>query len=56
MLFRSGLTMLNTKLIAEIDEIVELNIGHSIIARSVFIGLANAVSEMKALMEEARDL
>ncbi len=51
-----GLTMQNTKLIAEIDEIVELNIGHSIIARSVFIGLANAVSEMKALMQEARDL
>jgi pyridoxine 5-phosphate synthase len=43
-------------LIAEINEIVELNIGHSIVARSVFIGLANAVSEMKALMLEARGI
>ncbi len=51
-----GLTIQNTKLIAEISEIVELNIGHSIVARSVFIGLANAVSEMKALMLEARDI
>jgi pyridoxine 5-phosphate synthase len=51
-----GLTIQNTKLIAEINEIVELNIGHSIVARSVFIGLANAVSEMKALMLEARDI
>jgi pyridoxine 5-phosphate synthase len=51
-----GLTIQNTKLIAEICEIVELNIGHSIVARSVFIGLANAVSEMKALMLEARDI
>ena len=51
-----GLTIQNTKLIAEINEIVELNIGHSIIARSVFIGLASAVSEMKALMQEARNI
>ena len=51
-----GLTIQNTKLIAEINEIVELNIGLSIVARSVFIGLANAVSEMKALMLEARDI
>ena len=51
-----GLTIQNTRLIAEINEIVELNIGHSIVARSVFIGLANAVSEMKALMLEARGI
>ncbi len=51
-----GLTIQNTKLIAEINEIVELNIGHSIIARSVFIGLVNAVNEMKALMQEARNI
>ncbi len=51
-----GLTIQNTGLIAEINEIVELNIGHSIVARSVFIGLANAVSEMKALMLEARGI
>ena len=51
-----GLTIQNTKLIAEINEIVELNIGHSIVARSVFIGLENAVSEIKELMLEARDI
>ncbi len=51
-----GLTMQNTKLIAEINEIVELNIGHSIVARSVFIGLENAVSEIKELMLEARGI
>jgi pyridoxine 5-phosphate synthase len=32
----------------------ELNIGHSIIGQAVFDGLAGAVSEMKALMREAR--
>ncbi|MDP6728031.1 MAG: pyridoxine 5'-phosphate synthase [Gammaproteobacteria bacterium] len=51
-----GLTIQNTKMIAEINEIVELNIGHSIVARSVFIGLENAVSEIKELMLEARDI
>ncbi len=51
-----GLTIQNTKLIAEINEIVELNIGHSIVARSVFIGLENAVSEIEELMLEARDI
>ncbi len=51
-----GLTMQNTRLIAKINEIVELNIGHSIVARSVFIGLERAVSEMKTLILEAREL
>lgn len=49
-----GLTMENTTAIAKIPEIVELNIGHSIIARAVFVGLAQATQEMKALMIEAR--
>ena len=35
-------------------EIVELNIGHSIVARAVFTGLEAAVREMKALMLAAR--
>jgi len=35
--------------VAEIDGMEELNIGHSIIARSIFVGLEEAVSEMKAL-------
>ena len=49
-----GLTLKNTKAIAEISSIVELNIGHSIIARSLFVGLASATSEMKQLLKEAR--
>ena len=50
-----GLTMDNTKAIAAINDMVELNIGHSIIARSLFVGLANATSEMKQLLQEARN-
>ena len=49
-----GLTMENTTAIAKLPEIVELNIGHSIIARAVFIGLEAATREMKNLMLEAR--
>ena len=49
-----GLHYRNVGAIAAIDEIVELNIGHSIVARAVFDGLALAVSEMKRLMLEAR--
>lgn len=49
-----GLTLLNTTAVAEIESIVELNIGHSIISRALFVGLANATSEMKALLLEAR--
>ena len=49
-----GLTMENTTAIAQLPEIVELNIGHSIIARAVFIGLESATREMKNLMLETR--
>jgi pyridoxine 5-phosphate synthase len=51
-----GLNYDNVQPIAAIGEIVELNIGHSIIARAVFDGIATAVSEMKRLMNEARKL
>jgi pyridoxine 5-phosphate synthase len=37
-----------------LPEIVELNIGHSIIARAVFVGLATATQEMKNLILGAR--
>lgn len=50
-----GLHYQNVKEIAAIPEIVELNIGHAIISRAVFDGLAMAVSEMKRLMTSARD-
>lgn len=49
-----GLNCENVQSIASIPEIVELNIGHAIVARSVFIGLDKAVEEMKKLMLDAR--
>ncbi len=49
-----GLHYDNVAAIACIPEIVELNIGHSIVARALFDGLAVAVSEMKRRMLEAR--
>lgn len=49
-----GLNYQNVQAIAKIPEIHELNIGHGIIARALFMGLENAVREMKRLMLEAR--
>jgi len=49
-----GLNYHNVKPVAAIPEIVELNIGHAIIARALFDGLAAAVTAMKALMLAAR--
>jgi pyridoxine 5-phosphate synthase len=50
-----GLHYHNVQPVAAIREIVELNIGHSIISRAVFDGLATSVREMKALMVAARE-
>lgn len=49
-----GLHYHNVGAVAAIPEVVELNIGHAIIARAITAGLATAVSEMKQLMREAR--
>jgi len=49
-----GLTVANVGLVAAIPEIEELNIGHSIISRSVFVGLDRAVKEMREAMRAAR--
>ena len=49
-----GLTLANTAEVAAIETIVEFNIGHSIISRAVFVGLAEAVREMKALLLASR--
>ena len=46
-----GLNYQNVKRMHEIPNLVELNIGHSIIARSIFVGLEQAIKEMKALCE-----
>lgn len=48
-----GLNYHNVYEMMKIDEIVELNIGQSIIARSVFSGLADAIKEMKKLTTRA---
>ncbi len=45
-----GLTYHNVHPIVRIPEIEELNIGHSIISRAVFVGIEQAVSEMVALL------
>ena len=45
-----GLTYRNVKPIAAIDEMRELNIGHSIVARAIFVGFEQAVREMKRLI------
>jgi pyridoxine 5-phosphate synthase len=45
-----GLNYVNVKRIAEIKEIEELNIGHSIVARAVIVGLDRAVREMIELI------
>lgn len=45
-----GLTYRNVTPIAEIQGMEELNIGHSIVARAVFVGMAEAVREMKDLI------
>ena len=47
-----GLHYENVERIASIDGITELNIGHSIIARAVFLGLAGAVKEMKNRIDQ----
>lgn len=49
-----GLHIENVQSIAAIPHIHELNIGHSIVARALFIGMQRAVEEMKTLMLTAR--
>jgi pyridoxine 5-phosphate synthase len=51
-----GLHYFNVKPIAAIPEIIELNIGHAIIARAAIDGLEKAVRDMKRLMLEARNV
>ena len=48
-----GLNYHNVEAIAAIPGMNELNIGHAIVARAVFVGLKEAVSEMRALLEKA---
>jgi pyridoxine 5-phosphate synthase len=47
-----GLHRHNVQDVARLPHMIELNIGHSIIARSIFIGLEKAVREMAALIRQ----
>ena len=47
-----GLNYHNVRSVARIPDMAELNIGHSIIARALFVGLASAVAEMKKIINE----
>jgi pyridoxine 5-phosphate synthase len=49
-----GLTYENVTPVAAIDEIEELNIGHSIVSRSVFTGIERATREMAEILRRAR--
>jgi pyridoxine 5-phosphate synthase len=49
-----GLTLDNVQPVAAIEQIVELNIGHALVAEAVFTGLGAAVADMKRKMLEAR--
>jgi pyridoxine 5-phosphate synthase len=49
-----GLNLHNVGAVAAIPGIVELNIGHSIVARALYVGLPGAVKEMREAMDEGR--
>src|SRR3954467_6495742 len=49
-----GLTVANVRPVAAIPEIEELNIGHSVVSRAIFIGISEAVRELRAAMDAAR--
>ena len=49
-----GLTFDSVGPIAAFPEVKELNIGHFLIGESIFLGLSDAITEMRRLMDEAR--
>jgi pyridoxine 5-phosphate synthase len=49
-----GLTVRNVAPVAAIAEIEELNIGHSIVSRAIFVGLPQSIVEMREAMTAAR--
>ena len=49
-----GLNYENVKPIAAIANVRELNIGHFLIGEAIFVGLKDAIREMRRLMDEAR--
>ena len=51
-----GLDYSNTSAIAKIPEIRELNIGHSIVSRAIFVGISRATRQMLEIMRDARGI
>lgn len=49
-----GLSIANVGPVAAIPEIEELNIGHAIVGRAIFVGLEPAVREIRVMMDDAR--
>jgi pyridoxine 5-phosphate synthase len=49
-----GLTYRNVSAVAAISEVTEFNIGHNIVARSIFVGLERAVTEMREAIRVGR--
>ena len=49
-----GLSVSNVAPVAAIEQIEELNIGHALIGRSILIGIAGAIHELRAVMDAAR--
>jgi pyridoxine 5-phosphate synthase len=49
-----GLTYENVRPVAAVPELEELNIGHSVVSRSVLVGMERAVREMKDILRRAR--
>lgn len=49
-----GLSVSNVAAVAAIEPIEELNIGHALIGRSILIGIAGAIHELRAVMQAAR--
>jgi pyridoxine 5-phosphate synthase len=49
-----GLTTANVGPVAAIPEIVELNIGHHVVSRAIFVGLETAVRDLRVAMDAAR--
>ena len=49
-----GLNLDNVAAVARLPELVELNIGHSLVARALFVGLGEAVRELRALLDATR--
>ncbi|HEX7940117.1 MAG TPA: pyridoxine 5'-phosphate synthase [Gemmatimonadaceae bacterium] len=50
-----GLTVSNVRPVAAIPEVEELNIGHSVVSRAIFVGLVDAVKELRRVMDSARE-